>query len=410
MRWPIYLALKQLFPSGRRWPSFFFVMAVLGVALGVMILVIVQSVMGGFGQTYREKIVETSGHIRIETGSIYYEYEELLDQLDAVSEIKGAAPYAQGVVMLTHYNRPAFPFIKGIDIEREREVVALEKFITQGSLDDFDDESVLLSQELAYKVGAFVGDTVEVYTPLMLEKLKEDEVLLPRELKVAAIYQTGWNQFDTSTMVGSLFLVQELYGMEGGVHGIAVTVKNGVDEIAAAAALNKWLPKPNYAFTWLDLYDDFLWVLKLEKTMMLYLLLFIVLVAAFAIAIAQLLTVIRKTREIGLLGAIGASRAGLGLCYCFQGFFIGTLGTTLGIVLALTALYFRNPIIHTLSSLTGTRETLVKFYQFSNLPVHYTMADFVIISVSAIILATAAGAIPAYRAAKLLPADALRSE
>lgn len=407
--WYLYLALKQLFPSGRR-VSFFFLISVCGVMLGVMILVIVQSVMGGFGMTYREKIVATNGHIRIETGEVIFSYSELLNSITANPAVQAAAPYAQGVIMLQHDNRPAFPILRGIDIELEPEVIPINEFIIIGGLDGLDDDSVLLSNALAASIGATLGSEVEIYTPLMLEKIKQDEILLPRELSVAGIYETGWNDFDSNTMVGTLRLMQELYNLRGGIHGITVRLKPGYDEERVAREMSSQFPPPNRVLTWLDMYEDLLWILRLEKNMMFFLLIFIVIVAAFVIAIAQLLTVLRKTREIGLLAALGGKPRQLMACFCFQGFFIGVLGTALGILVALVALYFRNDIIYGFSKLTGSEEVLLRFYQFARLPVHYTSGDFIVISVSALLLTTLAGLIPAWRAARMKPAEALRSE
>ena len=407
--WYLYLALKQLFPSGRR-VSFFFLISVCGVMLGVMILVIVQSVMGGFGMTYREKIVATNGHLRIETGEVIYGYSELLNSITANPAVRAAAPYAQGVIMLQHDNRPAFPILRGIDIELEPEVIPINEFIIIGGLDGLDDDSVLLSNALAASIGATLGSEIEIYTPLMLEKIKQDEILLPRELSVAGIYETGWNDFDSNTMVGTLRLMQELYNLRGGILGITVRLKPGYDEEQVAREMSSQFPPPNRVLTWLDMYEDLLWILRLEKNMMFFLLIFIVIVAAFVIAIAQLLTVLRKTREIGLLAALGGKPRQLMACFCFQGFFIGVLGTALGILVALVALYFRNDIIYGFSKLTGSEEVLLRFYQFARLPVHYTSGDFIVISVSALFLTTLAGLIPAWRAARMKPAEALRSE
>jgi len=409
MPWYIYLALKQLFPSGKR-VSFFFLMSVSGVMLGVMLLVIVLSVMDGFGHTYREKIVQVNGHLHIESRQIMRDYPALLDYLTAQPEVKAAAPYAQGIVMLQYGNRPAFPFIRGIDLEREREVIPIHEFMIIGSLDDLDDDGILLSSSLASSIGVSRGSTVEVYTPLMLEKIKQDEVLLPRELKVVGIYQTGWNDFDSNTMVGTLRLMQELYQLDGGVHGVSISLKPGNDEMVFRNRIANELDPALRIMTWLDQYADFLWVLQLEKNMMFFLLIFIVLVAAFAIANTQLLTVIRKQREIGILSALGGKPWQLVTCFCFQGFFIGVLGTTLGIIAALISLHFRNPIIHTFARLTHSEATLLKFYQFSDLPVHYTTSDFVTISLSALVLTTLAGLIPAWKAARMKPAEAIRSE
>jgi lipoprotein-releasing system permease protein len=151
-------------------------------------------------------------------------------------------------------------------------------------------------------------------------------------------------------------------------------------------------------------------VIQLEKNMMFFFLLFIVLVASFAIASSLLIAVVRKTREIGLIGALGGKPRHVAACFCFQGFFIGVAGTTLGIGFAVTALTFRNEVVHTFARLTQSEAALLRFYQFSNLPLSYSVRDFVLIITSSIVIATLAGLLPAWRAARLKPVEALRNE
>jgi lipoprotein-releasing system permease protein len=312
--------------------------------------------------------------------------------------------------MLQHGDRPTFPTVRGIDVDREGEVIPLDKFLIVGSISDLDDDSVLLSRSLAASIGAAMGVTVEVFTPLMLEKLKEDEVLLPRELQVAGIYETGWADFDKSTMVSTLRLMQELYKLEGGAHGVSVRLHPGADEESVAARLEEGLSPPNRALTWLDMYEDWLWVLELEKNMMFVLLIPVVVVAAFAIGIAQLLIVIRKTREIGLLGAIGGRPRQLVACFCFQGLLIGISGCILGVALAMVFLYFRNDIVYLFATLTGSQDVLIKFYQFADLPVKVSARDLTVIILCSLAMMIAASLIPAWWASRMKPADALRNE
>jgi lipoprotein-releasing system permease protein len=413
MPWYLQLALRQLFPSGKRHPSFFFLVSVLGVTLGVTILVIVQSVMGGFDHEHRAKMVLTSGNVDVRAGgSVIREGDAILATVKAQPEVAAAVPYAQGVVMLTCGRRPAFPYIFGIDFTQKKQVIPFGDLLIDGHADDMDDDSVLLSSGLADTLGAWTGSDIDVYTPLMVEKLKADEVMLPRRLKVVGIYQTGWNPYDSNTLVTTLPLMQDLYDMAGGIHGVSIRLKEDDDNtaFALAARLNRLLPEGIRASTWMDLNRDFLWVLAMEKNMMMFLLLFIILVAAFAIAVAQLLTVLRKTREIGLLEAMGARPRQLATLYCFQGFFIGLFGTLLGFGLAVFSLHYRDPIVNLLAALTNSRAALVQFYQFSALPVYYDWHDFLFIGTATLLISTAAGLIPALRAAYMKPAEALRSE
>jgi lipoprotein-releasing system permease protein len=391
----------------------FFIIAITGVMLGVMLLVVVQSVMSGFGVMHREKMVLTTGHIDVRAGgSVLYNEEELLGIIRAHPEVKAAVPYAQGLVMMTHKERPAFPIVFGLDLSQSEQVVPLSQLLVRGSMEDMDDDSVLLSLGLAQSISARVGDTVEVYTPVMLEHLKEEEVLLPRELRVAGIYETGWTPFDSGTMVGTLRLMQDLYEMDEGIHGVSIRLDKDDDDLVFALTeqLNQELPGRVSAQTWMALNRDFLWILQFEKNMMLFIMLVVVVVAAFAIAVAQYLTVIRKTREIGLLGAMGARTRHLAGIYCLQGFLIGLIGLVLGICTAVLLLHFRGPVIEGLASITQSRAALVQFYQFTQLPVNYERGDFIVISVATLCLSTAAGVIPALLAAMMKPAEALRSE
>lgn len=410
MPWNLYLAIKQLFPSGRRGPSFFFLVAVLGVALGVMVLVIVQSVMGGFGNVYRDLLIDTNGHLRVETGALAYDYSEVEAVLRSDPDTIGVAPFASSIVMVRNLNREAYPMARGIDPQVEGQVIPFDRFLYEGRLSDLDEDSVLMSGKLARQLGVRVGSTVDFYTTLMLEKLKQDEVLLPRELTVAGLYQTGWNDFDSSTLVVSIETLRDMCGFGEAIQGLSVRLREGADEYACAARLNERLTPPWRALTWAEMYQSFLWVLQFEKTMMLFILLFIVLIASFAIAIAQYLMVVRKTREIGLIGALGGKPLPLAAAFCAQGFLIGASGSALGCLAAVTALHYRDSIIQLLTSVFGRKETLIQFYQFDRLPVHYTTSDFVIIVSAALVLATLAGLIPAWRAAHMRPAEALRSE
>jgi lipoprotein-releasing system permease protein len=123
-----------------------------------------------------------------------------------------------------------------------------------------------------------------------------------------------------------------------------------------------------------------------------------------------LTTVVRKTREIGLLGALGASPRQIAACFCVQGFLIGFIGTASGLALGFAFLDQRNNILALFTKLTGSQEALERFYQFSNVPAHIETSDLVLIIVGTIAISTLAGIFPAWRASKLKPVEALRNE
>lgn len=408
--WYMFIALRQLLPSGRRLGSVFFYLSVLGVGLGVAVLVIVQSVMGGFGDVHRQRIVDTSGHLDITEGGYPFVGAFMLAEgLAARPEVKQVTPYAKGFVMARSGSIPVFPAIYGLAYQ-EHPVFAVDEYLTSGALDDLFDDTVLVSQSMASSLGIWIGSEIEVFSPVMIDRLQQDELVLPREFTVAGIYNIDWNQEYLPGIICTLRTMQDLYGLGDGVHGIAVRLKDGYDEFAVAEELQQTLGNRKRVQTWKERWADFLWVLDLEKTMMLFLNLFIVAVAVFAIAIAQLLTVVRKTREIGLLSVIGGTRGGVLGIYCFQGFFIGLLGSLIGIGIAMAFLFFRDPIIQGLATMTGTRDTLIRYYYFAFLPVKYEIGEIIRIGILAVILSTLASLLPAWRAARLKPAETLRIE
>jgi len=411
MPWYLYHALKQLFPSGRFF-SFFSFMSIVGVMLGVCVLIIVQSVMNGFGEGIRSRIVDTQGDIRVRSSDIIRDWPGVLDRLEAEDRVMAAAPFAEGVVMVQHGERPQFPMIRGIDRFTETDVIPLERFLTVGEgLDAFDDEGVFLGEGLAYQLKAGPGSVIEVFTPLMLERLKEDEVLLPREFEVVGLFRTGSPQVDGNMMISTLRVMQELYGLEDGVHGMTLRLRPGVDAAAFAAELEAEVLRPGLdAISWKESNRDFLFVIEQEKRVISFIIIFIILVASFSIAIALMMAVLRKTREIGLLVAMGARPGQVACSFCLQGLVIGTIGTLMGIAMALVCLRFRTPILAAYGRLTGSEVDFLGVYDVYEIPVHYLMSDFVVVTVFAVVVSTLAGLLPAIRAARLKPADALRSE
>jgi len=410
MPWYLYLALKQLFPSGRF--PFFTAISVLGVTLGVAVLIIVTSVMGGFGYEIRKMIVETEGEIDVKAHGYLRDPADVLKQINTTAGVVAATPYAKGAVMVMAGGRPAFPIFRGVEVGTIDGVANLGRFVNPpGAIAGLDDDSVVLSSQLASSLGVRVGGKVEIYSPLLIEKLKNDEVFLPREFRVVGELYIGHQQLDSSTIYGTLRAAQELYGLGRSVHGIYVRVKPGVDEHGVVAALNATLPKATTrAFSWMESWADFLWVLNLEKSINFFLLMFIVIIAAFSVMSSLLISVVRKTREIGLLGALGGRARDVALCFCAQAFVIGVTGTAIGVGLGFGVLAIRNDLVHGIARLMQRQDTLRQFYQFSDLPSHTLMSDLVTTIVASIVISTLAGLIPAWRAARLKPVEALRSE
>src|SRR5690606_25272954 len=133
-------------------------------------------------------------------------------------------------------------------------------------------------------------------------------------------------------------------------------------------------------------------------------------IAAFSVMSSLLISVVRKTREISLLSALGAKPREVALCFCVQAFIIGVTGTAIGVAAGFGVLAIRNNIVHGIASLLNREATLRQFYQFTDLPAHTLMSDLVLIIVASVAISTLAGLLPAWRAARLKPVEALRGE
>lgn len=412
MKWWLYIALKQLFPTGRG-ISFFAAVSVLGVALGVLGLFGTQSVMNGFHSEISVKLRDTSGDIIIrDYGKPMYSLDELKARLKALPEVASVEFVAQGPVMMVANNVPIFPVLRSYDtISGDCALPMKEKnFVKMGSLDDLDDDSVIVGQRLAASAGMGVGDKVDVFSPTMLDSLKRDEVPMAASLDVVGLLATDYSQVDSNVAIVSLRRMRDLYNLGGGSHSVVVRLK---DEFAGEAeafakrlSSGEIVPRRYCVSTWLGANEAFLRVIKMEKVMMSLIIFLIILVASFSICISLYTSVLRKTREIGLSAAMGARPLQIAGTYCFQGFAIGVFGSALGLLLTVVLLHFRAPIAEFIVG----RDALVEFYHFARLPVKYEPADAFWACGFSVVLCTLAGLLPALRAARLKASEAMRNE
>ena len=412
MKWWLYIALKQLFPTGKV-VSFFAAVSLLGVALGVLGLFGTQSVMNGFHSEISLKLRDTTGDVIIRNyGRPMHSLETLKERLKSMPEVESVEFVAQGPVMMVVNNVPVFPMLRSYDtISGECALPIREKkFVRMGSIDDLDDDSIILGQRLAASVGAGVGDKVDVFSPTMLDKIKMDEVPMAASLDVVGLLATDYSQVDSNIALVSLRRMRDLYNLGDGSHSIAIRLKESAKDSAEAFAKKlvdeDIVPRSYYVTTWLGANEAFLRVIKMEKVMMSLIIFLIILVASFSICISLYTSVLRKTREIGLSAAMGARPLQIAATYCFQGFAIGLFGSILGLLLTFLLLHFRAPIAEFIVG----REALIEFYHFARLPVKYELKDALWACGFSIVLCTLAGFLPAIRAARLKASEAMRNE
>jgi len=211
-------------------------------------------------------------------------------------------------------------------------------------------------------------------------------------------------------LLGSLKLMQELYGLGEAVHGYALYLRPGVDPLACAARLNALLPPTHRATGWMENHQELLSALRLEKSMMFFVLLSLLVIAAFSFSCALVFNVVKKTREIGLLQALGATPREIALCFCVQSSAIGLLGTLTGFAAGWGVLRFRDPILSAFQHGLSALHLPTVLRHCPHLPVRYDGHDLLLIFLFANAVCLLAGLLPAGKAAKIAPAQALRVE
>jgi len=423
----LFLALRYLRPK-RTFVSVITLISVIGVMLGVAVLIIVISVMTGFDKQLREKILGFSADVKItKFDEAVADYASLAALIQSNAHVKAVAPFILGPVMIKTQptvGKPAFavPFVRGIDPDMEKRVSSLTTNIMAGSL-DLEDESLLMGSELAANLRLNVGDRVAIYSPRymdemerVLQEVKEgkrkeiDEFALPEDYRITGIFDVGYYEYNANVVVTSLRNAQDLYQLRGKVHGLLLKLHDPYMAGRVRAELYDVLDGDYRISIWTEENSVILTALAVEKKVMFYLLFFIVIVAAFGITNSQITFVVQKTRDIGMLKALGATRGQIMWLFLGQSLVVGVIGVTFGLGLGMLALEFRNEFLHFMNRMTGLELFPAQIYAFTELPAVIDAGDVTIICSTALVICGLGGLAPAWNAGRLKPVEALRHE
>lgn len=403
----LFLGLRYLKPK-RTFVSVITLIALAGVTIGVWVLIVVIAVMSGFDRELRDKLMGMHAHVTV-TGGLIEHSDDLMKTLLAQPHVRAASPYAMSLVLIKYNRRVATPYLKGIDPKREITVSKLGEYMKEGSL-DLEGDKVVIGRELANEYGIYLGDKILVDSPRNLEKIGE-EVYLPKELTVTGIFKSGMFEYDFGLIFTSLETAQDLFGIDNAVHGIELITDDpfqGAEDVAAH--FNKILPAPLRAQTWAQLNQRLLGAIQVEKTTMFLILMLLIVVAAFCIMSTLITSTVQKTREIGVLKALGASSIKISRLVLIQGFIVGVVGVVVGAALGFVTIHNLTPIQDFLTQVAGINVFPREIYNFAEIPAFLTARDMLTIILSALAVCTLGGVIPALWAARLNPVEALRHE
>jgi lipoprotein-releasing system permease protein len=390
--------------------------------LGVAVLIIVISVMTGFDQELRNAILGFNAHLKIvlRGNEPMAQYEEARRLVERNPLVKGVAPFVLGRVLtqtqpLKGEAMVKAPFIRGVDWQLETNVSTWQTNFVQGE-PDLEGNSLLVGTEFAREMDLKIGDVVSIYSPEALREMraryqrKEKVTYLPPDYTVRGIFDVGYYEYNASVVVTSLENAQELYRLGNSVHGLMVMLHDPFQAEEARRQLWSVLGSNYRIELWTKENPALLDAIVVEKNVMFYLLFFIMIVAAFGIMNSLITFVVQKTREIGMLKALGASRGQILWLFLSQGFTVGIVGVMGGFVLGMLLLKLRNEFLIAMRWLTGAELFPARIYFFTKIPAKIIPADIVLICGSALIICILAALIPAWNAGRLRPVEALRHE
>lgn len=423
-----FLALRYLKPK-RTFLSIITLISVVGVMLGVTVLILVISVMTGFDRELRQKVIDFDAHVLVTSENVLTNWRELEQKIRAIPGVVATAPFVQGPVIVEHDERRLAPRIRGIDPDEEEKVIPLRKFIKRGQL-DLSGDTTVVGVELARMLNVHVGDKVTVYSPgnlgQILDQIKKlenakgeeerkaidqlREIVLPKDLTVTGIYETGHYVHDSEFLLVPIFIGQELYNLGDGLHGLTVRTDDPYHAERVKEEIEPYLTGPQFAQTWIDMNRQIFEAIRLERNVMFFLLFFIIVVAAFGIMSTLITVTVQKRREIGIMKALGANIAQIVWVFLGQGMIVGLFGTLTGLGLGMALIRYRNEFSRWLATTLHIEIFPRQVYQFSQIPAEVIPRDVALICLSAFLICSLAALIPAYFAARLDPVKALRYE
>ncbi len=392
--------------------SFISLTSMIGIALGVMVLITVLSVMNGFGEELRARILGVVSHVTVsgERGRI----EDWQRVATAAAKLPGhvaSAPFVQSQAMITHRRAAAGVIVRGILPGEEPKVAAIGDKMVEGRLENLraDEFGVVLGRELAWKLGVQTGSTVTLVTP---EGQLTPAGLLPRlkRFTVVGIFEIGMYEFDSGLVLLHLDDAARLYQMTGQVSGVRVKLDDIYQAPRRALELEVGLGEGYRVRDWTREHANFFRALKMEKTVMFVIMFFIVAVAAFNIVSTLVMMVADKRAEIAILRTLGAGPRSIMAIFMVQGSIIGVVGTLLGVVLGVLLSLNVESIVPALERLFGMQFLAADVYYISDLPSRLNWLDVASITVAALLMSFVATLYPAWRAAQTQPAEALRYE
>jgi len=382
-----------------------------GVAIGVAALIIVLSVMYGFDAELKDKILGFSSHVDIQgSDDTLGDWQLWLQKAEKLDGVEKAAPYISTQVLANHVKYSTGAILKGVDPTREDNMAAhiiSGRFIRNSqTLSPFE---VVLGKDLARKLHVLVGDSVRLISPSggispagMAPRL--------RAFRVVGIFDSGFYEYDVGLIIAPLVAVQRLNRMGNRVTGIELHLYNRDQASVVASDARMRLPEGAWVTDWMHRHKSFFQALKMERVVMGIILLLIVMVAMFNMVSSLVMVVMERRKEIAILKTVGATHASVMRVFLIMGTLLCGLGTGIGAIFGLLLAWQLDALLRWVENITGITILSGDVYFIEHVPSVIDPWSVTLIVLVSLVMGIAATFYPAWRAANVPPADALRYE
>lgn len=413
---PLFVYIGTRYTRAKRrnhFVSFISLTSMIGLALGVLVMIVVLSVMNGFDHEMRTRVLGMVPHATVESATAIDDWRSLADQALENPQVLAVAPFSQMQGLLTHEGKVQKVLINAVDPLEEAKVSIIGDFFQQGRLQDLEAGAfgIVIGDKAAAKLGVSLGDKITFVAP---EVTVTPAGMFPRlkRFSVVGIFHVGAGEIDgyvAMTHVQDLARLQRRQADQ--VQGIRLKVADLFQAPRTAWELAQSLGERDYyARDWTRTHGNLYQAIRMEKAMIGLLLLLIVAVAAFNIISTLVMVVTDKKGDIAILRTLGATPGQIMAIFMVQGTVIGVVGTLIGALLGIFAALNVSAGIAALERALGMRFLNADVYFIDYLPSQLMLADVLLVCAAALVLSFLATLYPAWRAARTQPAEALRYE